>query len=53
MSTSVHINLLLLGSCNMLLGMDWLYIHMTKVDFYDKAIESLETKNIYHGFHIF
>jgi len=26
----------------MLLDMDWLYLHMTKVKFYDKAIECLD-----------
>ena len=26
----------------MLLGMDWLYLHMTKVDFYDKVIDCLD-----------
>jgi len=26
------------GSYDMLLGMDWFYIHMTKVDYYDNAI---------------
>ena len=25
----------------MILGMDWFFIHRTKVDFYDKAIEFL------------
>ena len=42
MSTSTHINVLPLGSYNMLLAMNWLYIHKTKVDFYDKAIECLD-----------
>ena len=41
MPTSVHLNLLSLGSYSMLLGMDWLYLHRTKVDCYDKAIECL------------
>ena len=32
----------------MILGMDWLYLHRTNVDFYDKAIECLNDneKNI-------
>lgn len=38
MPTTTHLNLLPLGSYNVLLGMDWLYIHRTKVDYYDKAI---------------
>jgi len=38
MPTITHLNALLLGSYNMLLGMDWLYLHSNKVDCYDKAI---------------
>lgn len=45
MSTSTHLNVFLLGSYNMLLGMDQLYIQRTKVDCYDKAIEVLDMKN--------
>jgi len=41
MSTSTHLNVLHLGSYNMMLGMDWLYIHMTKVDYYHKDIERI------------
>jgi len=26
----------------MLLGMDWLYLHITKVDFFDKAIQCVD-----------
>jgi len=37
----MHINVLPLGSYNMLLGMDWLYLHRNKVDCYQKDIESL------------
>ena len=37
--TSTHINVLPLVSYNMILGMDWLSTHRTKVDFYEKAIE--------------
>lgn len=39
--TPTHLNVLLLVSHNMLLGTDWLYLHRTKVDFYDKVIEFL------------
>jgi len=39
--TLAHLNVLLLGSYSMLLGMDWLYLHMNKLDCYDKAIEFL------------
>jgi len=42
MSTSTHLNVLPLGSYSMMLGMDWLYIHKTKMDFYDKDIECLD-----------
>ena len=42
MSTLVHLNVLPLGSYYMFLGMDWLYLHRTKVDYYDKAIECLD-----------
>lgn len=41
MPTSSHLNVLSLGSYNMLLGMDWLYLHRTKVDFHEKYIECL------------
>eukprot|EP00253_Pinus_taeda_P001566 PITA_01566 len=37
-----HMNILSLGSYSMLFVMDWLYLHMTKVDCYDKAIECLD-----------
>jgi len=42
MSTTIQLNVLPLGSYGMLLGIDWLYLHKTKVDFYDKAIERLD-----------
>ena len=42
MPTIAHLNVLPLESYNMLLGMDWLYLHRTKVDFYNKAIEYLD-----------
>jgi len=42
MPTSAHLNVLMLESYNMLMGVDWLYIHRTKVDCYDKAIECLD-----------
>lgn len=41
MSTTTHLNLLPLGAYNLLLGMDWLYTHRTKVDCYEKKIECL------------
>jgi len=42
MPISAHLNVLPLGSYNMLSGMDWLYVHGTKVDCNDKAIEFLD-----------
>jgi len=42
MPTATHLNVLPLGSYNMLLGMDWLYLHRTKVDCYDKSIECVD-----------
>jgi len=42
MPTTTHLNALLLGLYIMLLGMDWLYLHRTKVDCYDKAIECVD-----------
>ena len=42
MPTTTHLNVLLLASYSMLLGMDWLYLHRTKVDCYDKATECLD-----------
>lgn len=42
MTTSTHLNVLPLGSYSMLLGMDWMYLHSTKVDCYEKAIECLD-----------
>ena len=37
-----HLNVLPFGSYSMFLGMDWMYLHRTKVDCYDKDIESLD-----------
>ena len=42
MPTSVHLNMVPLGSYSMLLGMEWLYIHRTKLDCNDKFIEILD-----------
>ena len=42
MPTTTHLNVLLLGSYNMLLGMNWLYLHRTKVSCYEKAIECVD-----------
>lgn len=41
MSTIVNLNVLPLEAYNILLGMDWLYVHQTKVHCYEKAIECL------------
>ena len=37
-----YLNVLSLGSYSMILGMDLLYLHRTKGDCYDKAIECLD-----------
>jgi len=37
-----HLKVLPLGSYSMILGIDWLYLHRTKVDFFNKAIECLD-----------
>ena len=42
MPIAIHLNFLPLGSYIMLLGMDWLYLHRTKVDSYDKSIECVD-----------
>ena len=42
MPTSTHLNVITFGSFNMLLGMDQLYLHRTKVDCYDNSIECLD-----------
>ena len=42
MPTTTHLNVSPFGSYNMLLGMDWSYLHRTKVDCYDKAIECVD-----------
>ena len=42
MSTSSHLNVLPLGSYSMLLGIDWLYLHRSKMDCYEKSIEFLD-----------
>jgi len=42
MPTITHLNVLPLGLYNMILGMDWLYLHRTKVDCFDKAIECVD-----------
>ena len=42
MLTATHLNILPLGSHNMLLGMDWLYLNKTKVDCYEKDIDCVD-----------
>ena len=44
MPKSTHLNVLPLGSYNMVMGMDWLYVHRTKVDFYEKSIDLFDEK---------
>eukprot|EP00253_Pinus_taeda_P004224 PITA_04224 len=42
MPISAHLNVLPLRSYNMLLDMDWIYLHKTKVDCYDNTMEFLD-----------
>ena len=42
MPTTTHLNVLPLGSYSIVFGMDWFYLHRTKVDCYYKAIEFLD-----------
>jgi len=42
MPTTIHLNVLPLGLYNMILGMDLMYLHRTKVDCFDKAIDCSE-----------
>ena len=42
MPTRTHLNVLPLGAYKILLGMDLMFIHMTKVDYYAKAIEFID-----------
>lgn len=41
MPTMTHLDVLSLGAYNILLGMDFLYLHITNVDCYEKEIECL------------
>lgn len=38
----VHLNILPLGSFSMFFGMDWLFIHRTKVELYENVIKYLD-----------
>lgn len=38
MPTTTHLNVIPLGSYGIILVMDWLYLHRTKMDFYEKDI---------------
>jgi len=42
MPTTTHLNVLPLGSYNIILVMGWLYFHRTKVDCFDKSIECMD-----------
>ena len=49
MPKTTHLNVFPLGSYSMLLGIDWLYLHKTKVDCFDKAIECVDEKEEFAG----
>ena len=40
--TCVDMNLLLLGSYDVLIGMDWLEVHRVKLDYYNKTFECMD-----------
>lgn len=42
MPTTTHLNVFPLGSYKMLLRMDWLYLHRTKVHYFYGAIECVD-----------
>ena len=42
MPTTTHLNVFPLGSYSISLGMDWVYLHRTKVDCFNKAIECVD-----------
>lgn len=42
MLTVANLNVLPLGEYSILLGMDWMYLHQTKVYFFDNTIEFLD-----------
>jgi len=42
MPTTAHLNMLPLALYSIILGMDWFYLHSTKVDCFDKANEGLD-----------
>lgn len=44
MDMVTHLKVLPLGAYDLLLGMDWLYLHWTKVDYYEKEIKCLDEK---------
>jgi hypothetical protein len=39
LSTQTTLNILPLGSYNMMLGMDWLVFHKAKLDYYNNTLE--------------
>jgi len=42
MPTTSHLNVFPLGSYSMILGMNWIYLHRTKVECFDKVIECVD-----------
>jgi len=52
MTTISHLNVFPLGGYGIFWGMEWLYVHRTKVDCYEKEIECLDdqgTKRVLQG----
>ena len=45
-STTMHLNVLLLGSYNVLIDMDWLEQHRAKVDYFNKLVKCIDGKGM-------
>ena len=48
LDTSVNLNILPLGSYNILIGMDWLESHKVVIDYLHKIFSSVDEEDKYH-----
>ena len=48
MDTSFNLNILLLGSYDILIGMDWLESHKDVIDYLHKIFSSVDEEDKYH-----
>ena len=48
LDTSVNLNILLLGSYDILIGMDWLESHNAIIDYLHKIFSSVDEEDKYH-----